>query len=85
MAIAIIKSAADCTKDNLMLMTVAPVGTLFAACFWGLWICGGIYLYSVGEISGSPGSPFAAVERNDDLVNALWYYLFGGFWVNAFI
>lgn len=50
-----------------MVLTVPPGGTIIAACFWTIWIFGGVYIYSVGDISGSPDSPFAAVEHDENL------------------
>ena len=85
LAIAIIKTAAICVKDNILIMAVPPVFVVLVAIFWVLWIYGAIYLYSVGEVSKSPDGPYAAVEHSDFTTRCLWYYLFGGFWFNAFL
>jgi len=66
LAIAIIKCAADCIKDNMMMLIVPPLMSVFVLVFWGIWIYGLVYLWSVGEIDKSPSGPYAAVTHTQE-------------------
>jgi len=66
LAIAIIKTAADCVKDNMLMMVVPPVMSIFVFAFWGAWVIGIIYMWSVGTPSKSPDGPYAAMSHTKE-------------------
>lgn len=61
LAIAIIKSAASFTGDVKSVFFVPPVFVVLTCLFWAYWLVIFIFLYSAGDIKGSPDSPFATV------------------------
>lgn len=66
LAIAIVKCAADCIKDNLMMMGVPPFIGILVLILWGLWIFGIMYIYSCGTIEKSPSGPYAGVTHSEE-------------------
>ncbi|CAD8110212.1 unnamed protein product [Paramecium sonneborni] len=85
LAIAVIKTAAMCVKDHFLLIFVPQVTAIVLAGLWFWWIYTASYVYAVGEIKGTGNSPFAEVTHTELQIQYLWYFIFGGLWINAFI
>ncbi|KAM3134855.1 hypothetical protein pb186bvf_013024 [Paramecium bursaria] len=93
LAVAVIKTAALCVKDNFLLILVPPITSIFVAALWFWWIYTAMqyinlsksYVYSIGDVYGNGNSPFAQVTMNDVQKQYLWYFIFGGLWKNAFL
>lgn len=64
LAIAIIKTAAVCVKDNLMMLIVPPALSVWVLLWWAFCLSALVFMYSSGTISKSPSGPYAAVEHD---------------------
>jgi len=43
-----------------------------------------VYVYSVGDVTGSDNGPFASVTWKKNVRYMLIYHIFSGLWINAF-
>lgn len=79
------KTAANYVGDVKSALFVSPVFSLVTAAFWFLWIIGFVYIFSWGDVEKRSGSVFGEVMWADGVEGYIWFYLFMGLWVNAFI
>lgn len=85
LAIAVIKSAAVFIGDTPMILLLPPTITIITLAYWALWMVVFVFLMASGEIKSRTDSPMATVVYNEEEKKAMWYWLFGGLWINAFI
>jgi len=85
LVISIVEASARFINNNLCILLVPLVNTLFALCWVVIWIASMIYLYSVGTVSkNESGYPWSTVDW-ELYTEISWYTnLFWGLWVVAF-
>ncbi len=64
---------------------VPPFISIISLLLWAYWIIAFVFVYSVGDITGSPKGPFASVKWEKNTRYMLAYHIFAGLWVNAFL
>lgn len=65
LAIAIIKTATLFVMETPLVMLVPPLFAIFVVVWWGVWIVGFVYLYSVGTYAKSSGTFFVEVTHDE--------------------
>eukprot|EP00825_Cyclidium_porcatum_P018701 TRINITY_DN2128_c0_g1_i2.p1 TRINITY_DN2128_c0_g1~~TRINITY_DN2128_c0_g1_i2.p1 ORF type:complete len:412 (-),score=21.78 TRINITY_DN2128_c0_g1_i2:104-1339(-) len=83
LAIAIIKSAAIFVGQVPLSIAIPPVIGILQFMWLAYWFTVFVFVYSVGDITGSKSSPFATIKWDSSTRNILWFHLFGGLWVNS--
>lgn len=85
-AIQVIKCAAHWIRDNFLVVLVPPIMGIITIGYWALWITITVFLWSVADWDVQrTGVPFAEPQWNDTTRNFIYYQLFGGLWINAFL
>ena len=84
--IAVMKATAKFIGENLRIFLL-PFSSYVILFIWlGLWGLGGLYLWTVGYSSPRVGYEFSTEIVWDKYTKyVLIYYVFGLFWVNAFV
>jgi hypothetical protein len=86
MAIAIFQVTADFMKATPSVFLVPIVFLLIAVVFLAIWIVSAIYIFTVGDaVPREELSTFANIEWNSTTRYVFLYFLFGLFWVSAFL
>jgi len=81
----IMEAASDFVTSNVRIIFL-PVGAyLISAAFFAYWIITAIYLYGIGTVTFDANLPVAKVENSKQVTYLFWYFLFGLFWVLAFL
>lgn len=79
------EAASQFIKDTKSIFLV-PVIFVFIIAGWIIfWVFSAVYVYSVGEVYRSEGTPIASVKWNNTTRYVWIYHLVGLLWVSAFI
>lgn len=81
----IMVAASDFVSSNLRILFLPLVSYLFSIMFFVFWVAAAIYLYSIGTPEFEKNSPIANIKWDDKIRYAMWVFLFGLFWVVAFL
>jgi len=84
-AVAIVKTACVAVKDMPLMLLIPIIFTILLLIHLIWWLISFGYVYSVGEIKKSPDGPWAKVTHYENYKYAVWFYVFGGLWNNAFL
>ena len=82
---AVMEAAAQFIQDNKHIAFV-PIGMyLLCVPITAWWAAGSIYVYSMGEPIYIPSDIIATIDLNKEATAMFWVFLFGFFWLIAFI
>lgn len=84
-AIAIMKAAAHWLRDSPLVILVPPLIFLLTTVLFIFWLAGALYLWSSGERVKRDGMPFSEFIWDDNTRRMIYFYFFGGLWINAFL
>jgi hypothetical protein len=86
LGISVMKASAKFVADNLRIFFLPFIAFIFLSIWIGGWFLGGLWLWTVGYAKPRPGFEFSTEIMWDKSVKpCLVYYVFGFFWVVAFI
>jgi len=86
LGIAVYKTTAQYVAANLRIFLLPLVSYLACVIFFGAWVWGYVYLWSIGNPEPRDDYPFLTEVKWDYKIRyAMWYQLFMLFWCNAFI
>lgn len=84
--IAVMKATAHFVSANLRIFILPFISYVFITVWCLLWFFGGMYMYTVGYAIPRPGFEFTTEIMWDPATKPIIvYYIFGLFWVNAFL
>merc|ERR1711976_282151 len=83
--IGVIKASARFINDNMLMLLVPVYNVLVTLALLACWICGVIYLYSVGTVSQNTTYPWSNVAWEQFTEGAFYFNLFFGLWLVAFM
>lgn len=77
--------ASEFVSGNLSVVALPIISYIVAILFFAYWIVSAVFVYSVGDVEFKKDSLFPNIVWAKETRYMLWYYLFGLFWVSAFI
>lgn len=81
----IMEAASDFVSSNLRVILLPILAYMVSFLYLMWWIFSATYLYSVGEPEFKNNSPIANIKWRPEIRYAMWVYLFGFFWIIAFL
>lgn len=81
----IMEAASDFVSQNLRIILLPIFSYLICLPFIVYWVYTAVYIYSIGEPEFEKNSFIANIKWDDRTNYMIWYFLFGLFWVIAFL
>lgn len=85
LVICIIKATGRFINNNILILFVPVINTIFAIGWFVFYFVGLIYLYSVGTVTKHATYPWSNVAWDDFTKGAFYFNLFFGLWLIAFM
>jgi hypothetical protein len=86
LGIAVFKTTAQFVQANMNIFALPAWSTFMAVLWFALWMGSALFVFSVGEPLPRDGYPFITEIKWSEATRYLFfYYVFGLFWINAFI
>lgn len=85
LAVAIVKSAGMFLMDCKSVLAVPLIGYVLFIGVFAFWLFGFVYLYSTGDPMRMDSYPFNKFGTDKKGTYLLYYWIFMGFWKQAFI
>lgn len=81
----IMETASEFVSSNIRIVTLPVIAYLIVIPFFIYWFTTAVFLYSIGEVKFKKNSFINEIVWDEYTEYLMWYYLFGLFWVVAFI
>lgn len=81
----IMQAASAFVGQNLRVLFLPVIAYVISFVFLMFWILTAVHIYSIGEPEFKSTSPIANIKWDKTTRYAMWFFLFGLFWVVAFI
>lgn len=81
----IMEAASDFVSQNLRVVLLPILSFIVSFGFFVFWLFTAMHIYSIGTAEFSAGSPIANIKWGEETRFMMWYFLFGLFWVVAYL
>ena len=81
----IMEAASEFVSGNLHIVALPIMSYVLSLAFFAYWTVTAVYVYSIGTAAFEKDSFIANIEWDKSNRYIMWYYLFGLFWVVAFL
>ena len=81
----IMECASYFVTSNFRIIFLPVLVYLISIIFFAYWIITCVYLYGIGTPVYDANLPVAKITNSEHVTYIMWYFLFGFFWVVAFI
>ena len=81
----IMECASHFVTSNVRIVFLPVLAYLISLVFFAYWIITCVYLYGIGTPVYEAKLPVAKITNSEQVTYIMWYFLFGLFWVVAFL
>jgi len=86
--IAVFETTSDYVTQNMQILVIPIISYVVTLVWFLFWLWGAVYVFAAGypEPRLEDNLPFVSIMRWDQTTEiAIWYDVFGLFWINAFV